>query len=57
MKRLQVLMNGEWEYVFCRNEKKANPITTKDNTKAIKGDEHSLNYFQTQYASHIFRIA
>lgn len=56
MKRLQVLVEDEWKYVFCRNELKRNPITTEDETKAIKGDEQSLDYFKTKFASHEFRI-
>lgn len=56
MKRLQVLVGDEWKYVFCRNELKRDPITTEDKTKAIKGDEHSMEYFNTKFASHEFRI-
>lgn len=56
MKRLQVLENGEWKYVFCRNELKRNPITTDDKSKAIKGDDHSLEYFSNKFGAHEFRI-
>lgn len=56
MKRLQVMENGEWKYVFCRNELKRNPITTEDKTKAIQGDEHSLAYFSSKFGSHEFRV-
>ena len=56
MKRLQVLENGEWKYVFCRNELKRNPITTEDKNKAIKGDEHSLEYFSNKFGTHEFRV-
>lgn len=57
MKRLQVLLNDEWEYVFCKNELLINPIITKNKTKAIKGNENSLNYFQKYFGNHKFRIS
>ena len=56
MKRLQVFLNDKWEYVFCRNELKRDPIITNDKLKAIKGDNNSLNYFQQNYGSLQFRI-
>jgi len=56
MKKLQVLINDSWEYVFCRNELKKLPITTKDKTKGIHGDENSLKYFQRFYSELDFRI-
>jgi hypothetical protein len=56
MKRLQVLINGQWEYVFCRNELKRLPITTKDKLKAIRGNEDSLKYFKNHFGSLEFRI-
>lgn len=37
MKRLQVKINNEWKYVFCRNERKDLPIITDDKLNAIKG--------------------
>jgi hypothetical protein len=35
MKRLQVLINGEWEYVFCHNSicRQQYPVITKDKKK------------------------
>lgn len=56
MKRLQVLLNNEWQYVFCRHETTRDPITTLDKMKAIRGDNHSLNYFQNFYGNYTFRI-
>ena len=56
MKRLQVFLNDQWEYVFCRNELKRNPIITSDKQKAIRGDKHSLEYFQSKYGFLEFRI-
>lgn len=56
MKRLQVLMDNDWQFVFCRNELKRDPIVTADKTKAIRGDEHSLAYFQNHFGNHQFRI-
>lgn len=55
--KLQVYIDGLWHYVFCRNESKALPITCNDRTKAIKGNSHSLQYFQSHYANLEFRIA
>ena len=49
MKRLQVLINGQWEYVFCRNEREKLPIITKDRTNAIPGNNNSLQYFTMHY--------
>lgn len=57
MKRLQVLLDGEWKYVFCRNELERDPITTEDKKSAIKGIEHSLKYFQQHFGNHEFRIS
>lgn len=56
MKRLQVLINNRWEYVFCRNERKDIPIITKNRLKAIKGDKHSKEYFENKFGSLKFRI-
>lgn len=56
MKRLQVLIGGKWEYVFCRNERNDIPIITKDKLKAIKGDKQSKEYFQNHFGSLQFRI-
>lgn len=56
MKRLQVLINKKWEYVFCRNERKDLPIITNDKSKAIKGNNDSLEYFKNYFGSLEFRI-
>ena len=53
-KRLQVLLNDEWQYVFCRNELFQDPITTKNKSKAV--DRHGLNYFISKYANHNFQV-
>jgi len=58
MKRLQVKINNIWEYVFCRNEKfPAQPITCKDKQKAVRGDNHSMQYFTNKFMNCEFRIA
>ena len=56
MKKLQVLIDSKWKYVFCRNELKALPITTENKSKAIRGNDNSLNYFSSKYASLDFKI-
>ena len=60
MKRLQVLINGEWQYVFCKNELRNTPITTKDKSKAIRekyGDgERILESFKRQYGNLNFKL-
>lgn len=56
MKRLQVYSNGEWQYVFCRNERNQLPITTEYKLQAIEGDEFSLAYFQKYFGLCEFRI-
>ena len=56
MKRLQVFINNKWEFVFCRNPLKAIPITTDNRSKAIRGDQYSLEYFSNSYASLEFKI-
>lgn len=61
MKKLQVLINGQWEYVFCRNDREPlQPITTKDKKKAITeraGDnQRILEYFNRFYSALEFRL-
>jgi len=51
---LQVFLNGQWEYVFCRNETRENPVTTKTRAKALPG--RAIDYFQTHFGNHDFRI-
>ena len=55
LNRLQVKTGTNWEYVFCRNPLQSDPVITADYKKAIKG--HALDYFQQQFADHVFRIA
>jgi len=60
MKRLQALIDGKWENVFCHNEKKALPVITNNPKKAITeraGDgERILKYFSKCYGSLEFRL-
>jgi hypothetical protein len=55
MRRLQVLINGEWEYVFCHNamRRQEYPVITKDKGKALKVND--MEYFQNKYSDCIFR--
>jgi len=53
-KKLQVLINNEWKWVFCRNELKKDPITTENRLKALPG--RAILYFQEKFANHQFRI-
>jgi len=54
MKKLQVLINGQWEYVFCRSETQSSPVTTKDRRKALGAD--ALSYFENKFANHTFKV-
>ena len=54
MNELQVLENGEWKYVFCRNEL-TGVVTTQDRRKALRG-KGALEYFQTKFANSEFRL-
>jgi len=56
LKKLQVLLNGKWQYVFCRNPQKREPIVTQNKNNAITGDIHSLTYFQDCFSELQFRI-
>ncbi|OPZ96226.1 MAG: hypothetical protein BWY70_01818 [Bacteroidetes bacterium ADurb.Bin408] len=51
---LEVLINNNWELVFCKNGSKI--ITTRDRRKAIHGDYMSLSYFKRFFPEHSFRI-
>jgi len=53
IKRLQVFMDGQWEYVFCHNPN-TGLVTTKHREKAIKGE--GLDYFKSKYGNHEFRV-
>ncbi len=54
MKKLQVKINGEWKYVFCRNPRNANPIITENRRKALGAID--LEYFQNHFGNHEFRV-
>ena len=60
MKRLQVLINNEWDYVFCTKEGVLLPIITKSKNKSIAdrfgNGKYMLKYFENKYASLEFRI-
>jgi hypothetical protein len=56
MSKLQVNLNGKWEYVFCRNELRRDPIITKYPSKAQPGDTETLKYFQDRFGNHQFRV-
>lgn len=53
-KALQVKVGGTWEYVFCRNPLRADPIATQSRHKALPG--RALTYFETKFPNHQFRI-
>ena len=54
IKRLQVKINNNWEYVFCRNETKRDPIITKNPKLALRSRD--LEYFKSKFGNHEFRI-
>ena len=55
MKRLQVLKNGVWEFVFAYSGNvKGEILTVKDKTRALSAKK-DLDYFQTHFANHQFR--
>jgi hypothetical protein len=49
---LQVLQDGRWQYVFCRNGGRI--ITTADRQKALHG-EWDLAWFASKFGNHQFR--
>ena len=51
MKCLQVLLNGEWQYVFCVSETKE-IVTTDKPSKALK---NAIGYFSSKFANRQFR--
>ncbi len=57
MKRLQVLVGDNWEYVFCRNPRLSDPVTTKDPEKAIPAHQHSLQYMKHYFGNHHFQYS
>ena len=54
MKTLQVKLNGKWEYVFCYNVLKSDPIVTNRQSAALRPND--LQYFQTRFGNHEFRV-
>ena len=54
MKRLQVLKDRKWNWVFCCNPVKG-IITTKDKAKALK--PHDLEYFRNKFGNDTFRLS
>ncbi len=61
MKRLQVRLNGEWKYVFCRESSLSVPVITEHKEKALRekfGDgKRSLEYFENHFGHLEFRLA
>ena len=59
-RKLQVFINNQWEYVFCRVEGQKNPSLTKDSKKALRekyGDgKRILEYFNRYYGNLEFRL-
>lgn len=51
---LQVLLAGQWRYVFCRNVSRRDPVTTHDRAKALGAD--ALGYFRRHFSGHAFRL-
>jgi hypothetical protein len=58
MKKLQVLINGEWEWVFCNSQ--GTIKTTQDRSKALPTKpfwaQDDLAYFESKFANHTFRL-
>jgi len=48
---LQILIDGKWEYVFCRSGGKV--VTTKDRRKALPALD--LEWFQNRFGNDTFR--
>ena len=55
-KRLQILKNGEWKYVFCisGNAPAGGIITTESREKALK--HYDYEYFKSHFGNDEFRI-
>ncbi len=54
MKKLQVKLNGKWEYVFCRNPLFKDPITTESQVASLGAQ--AMSYFKDCYGNHEFRL-
>jgi hypothetical protein len=57
MKRLEVLTDTGWKFVFCHNTGLADPITTPTKAKAIPAHKHSMGYFTNHYPEHKFKYS
>lgn len=53
-KRLQVKIDGKWQWVFSNTPRENHPVTTPKKEKAIKPD--GMDYFKNKWANHEFRI-
>lgn len=53
MKKLQVYLDGKWQYVLCRNKAMRNPQTTPSRRKALDAD--AMPYFTMCYPGHAFK--
>jgi len=53
--KMQVFINGAWQYVFCSNASLHDPVVTNDKNKAIAWHSHSIAYFTNKYANLQFR--
>ena len=54
MKKLQVLKDNKWQYVFCYNELRG-IITTENYKKALGARD--LGHFQNRFANDQFRLS
>ncbi len=54
-KRLQILKNGKWEYVFCRLMPNHTVISGCEKKKALK--PRDLKFFQDHFANDVFRVS
>ena len=52
-KKLEVMIDGEWHFVFCRNPLKALPVTTKDYRKALP--DSAKDYFEKHFSELHFK--
>ena len=51
-KALQVLVDGNWQYLFCHNGGRL--VTTNDRRKALNAD-YDLNWFENHFGNNQFR--
>ncbi len=54
-KRLQILKNGKWEYVFCRLMPNHTVISGCEKKKALK--PRDLDFFRNEFGNDVFRVA